>query len=417
MIEQGFEGFNWEKYENWNGEGLRANKKVKVEDLKTKVYSHEPYAQEMFDLYNNQSPKFVRKDLEKGDIVTIVEIPSIEESGKMVIEILGGLSIEVDLGREKRFIQLFGFSTIQEFAQALKTKEQREKFIEQGLYAYVIESSPSTKISLWQGHLKKVKDEFMAEINSPSKAYVCKVIEANRGGFFVEVQGVDAFMPGSLAAPNKIVDFQSYVGKEIIVMIEDYLQDMNSFIVSHKKYIDHILPKKISELSLLEKYQGSITGASKYGVFVEFNEIFTGLLHKSKMTPETYSKFRNREYSPGDVIEFYIGEITKDNRIILTEESPEEKKRKIEEFLKEYENKPAEGEVAAIMTFGIIVTVGELSGIVPNKEFRKAHSSPKNFIQGDIMKLKLLEIRDGDKLVFTFWLDEKKEDETKEEGA
>ena len=251
MIEQGFEDFNWEKYGNWNGIGLKVNKKIKVEDLKTKVYSHEPYAQEMFDLYSNSSNKFVRKDLEKGDVVPIVEISSIEESGKMLIEILGGLSMDVDLGREKRFIQLFGFSTTEEFVQALKTKEQRAKFIEQGLYAYVIESSPSVKISLWQGHLKKVKDEFMEEISSPSKAYICKVIEANRGGFFVEVQGIDAFMPGSLAAPNKIMDFQSYIGKEIIVMIEDYLQDMNSFIVSHKKYIEHILPKKISELSLL----------------------------------------------------------------------------------------------------------------------------------------------------------------------
>lgn len=418
MIEQGFEGFNWEMYEDWNGAGLRINKKIKVEDLKTKVYSHEPYAQEMFDLYNNQSHKFVRKDLEKGDIVPIVEIPSIDESGKMMIEILGGLTIEVDLGREKRFIQLFGFSSIEEFVQALNTKEKRDRFVSEGLYAYVIESSPSIKISLWQGHLKKVKDEFMEQINSPSKAYICKVLESNRGGFFVEVQGVDAFMPGSLAAPNKIIDFQSYVGKEIIVMIEDYLQDMNSFIVSHKKYIEHILPKKISELSLLDKYQGSVTGASKYGVFVEFDEIFTGLLHKSKMKPDTYSKFRAREYKPGDPIEFYIGEITKDNRIILTEESPEEKRRKIEEFLKEYDEKPAEGTVAAIMTFGLIVSVGELSGIVPNREFKKAHTSPKNFIQGDKMRLKLLEIRDGDKLVFTFWLDEKKDEEIKEgEGA
>ena len=409
MIEQGFENFNWDKYENWKGTGLQVNPKITGVDLKTRVYSHEHYAQDMFDLYNHKSNKFVRKDLERGDIVPIMEIPSIEESGKMMIEILGGLTIEVDLNREKRFIQLFGFSTIDEFVQALDTKEKIDQFIEQGLSAYVIESSPSIKISLWQGYIKKIKDEFMEEIHSPSKAYVCKVIEANRGGFFVEVQGVDAFMPGSLAAPNKIMDFQSYVGKEVIVMIEDYLQDMNSFIVSHKKYIEHILPKKLSELDLSEKCQGTVTGASKYGVFVEFNEIFTGLLHKSKMKPDTYSKFKSREYVPGDPIEFYIGEITKDNRIILTEESPIEKKKKIEDFLKEYDEKPAEATVAAIMSFGIIITVGGLSGIVPNKEFRKAHTSPKNFIQGDKMNLKLLEIREGDKLVFTFFIEDKKE--------
>ena len=409
MNEVGFDNFNWDKYENWNGTGLQVNRKVQVPDLQTKVYSYEPYAQEMFDLYNNPNNKFVRKDLERGDVVPIVEIPSLDISGKMMIEILGGLSIEVDLSREKRFVQLFGFNNIEEFYDALNTKEKREKFIEQGLYAYVIESEPTIKISLWQGYLKKQREEFMEEISSPSKAYVCKVISANRGGFFVEVQGVDAFMPGSLAAPNKISDFQSYVGKEIIVMVEDYLKDMNSFIVSHKKYIEHILPKRISELDLTAKFEGTVTGASKYGVFLEFGEIFTGLLHKSKMTKETYYKFKAREFHPGDPMGFYIGEVTKDNRIILTEESPAEKKKKIETFLEKYKDIPVEASVAAIMSFGIIVNVDDLSGVVPNKEFRKAHTSPKNFVEGDRMGLKLLEIRDGDKLVFTFWIEEKKE--------
>ena len=406
------EDFNWKKYENWDGIGLRVNEKVKGQDGKTRVYSHEPYAQQMFDLYNNQTHKFIRKDLERGDVVPIVEISFIDDSGKMLVEILGGLTIDVDLGREKRFIQIYGFDTIHEFLAALDTKEKRKQFVDIGLYAYVVESSPTVKVSLWQGHIKKIKEEFMEQISSPSKAYMAKIIQANRGGFFVEVQGVEAFMPGSLAAPNKIIDFGSYVGKEVIVMVEDFLQDMNSFIVSHKKYIEHVLPQKIAELSLSQKYSGSVTGTSKYGIFAEFNDIFTGLLHKSKMKEDTYHKFRDRQYNPGDPLEFYISEITKDNRIILTEESPEEKREKILKFVEKYDNKPIDAEVAAIMSFGLIVNVEDLSGVVPNKEFRKAHTSPKNFVMGDKMKLKLFEIKEGDKLVFTFWLEhEKKEEE------
>jgi ribosomal protein S1 len=403
--------FNWEKYENWDGTGLRVNPKVKGQDPKTKVYSFETYAQEMFDLYNNQTNKFIRKDLERGDVVPIVELAFTEDAGKILIEILGGLTLDVDLGREKRFIQIYGFNTIPEFRDALDTKEKIQRFVDQGLYAYVVESSPTVKVSLWQGHIKKVKEEFMEQIQSPSKAYMAKILEANRGGFFVEVQGVDAFMPGSLAAANKIMNFESYVGKEVIVMVEDFLQDMNSFIVSHKKYIEHILPRKIAELSLDQKYSGSITGTSKYGIFAEFDEIFTGLLHKSKMKDETLNKFKNREYNPGNPIEFYISEITKDNRIILTEDSPEEKKQKISDFVKRYDEKPIEAEVAAIMNFGLIVNVEDLSGVVPNKEFRKAHTSPKNFVIGDKMRLKLFEIKEGDKLIFTFWLEDKKEEE------
>jgi ribosomal protein S1 len=411
MVKANFDEFNWEKYENWTGTGLRINPKVKGQDLKTKCYCHEHYAQDMFDLLNNPSHKIIRKDLEKGDIVSIVDISFLGDSGKMLVEILGGLAIEIDLSREKRFIQLFGFNDVNEFQEALNTKEKQKRFLEQELVAYVIEATPTVKVSLWQGHIKKTKDEFMEQISSPSKAYVAKIMEANRGGFFVEVQGVDAFMPGSLAAANKILDFESYVGKEVIVMVEDFLKEMNSFIVSHKKYIEHILPKKLAELSMNQKYEGSITGTSKYGIFAEFNEIFTGLLHRSKMKENTLNKFRNREYGPGDIIEFYIGEITKDNRIILTEESPEEKREKILKFVQEYDNKPIEAEVAAIMNFGIIVNMGDLSGVVPNKEFRKGHSSPRNFVNGDKMKLKLLEIKDGDKLVLTFWIDDKKEEE------
>jgi len=76
-----------------------------------------------------------------------------------------------------------------------------------------------------------------------------------------------------------------------------------------------------------------------------------------------------------------------------------------------------EAEVAAIMNFGIIVNMGDLSGVVPNKEFRKSHALQKNFIVGDKTKLKLLEIKDGDKLILTFWQETGSADPKIEEGA
>jgi ribosomal protein S1 len=239
----------------------------------------------------------------------------------------------------------------------------------------------------------------MKEVQSPSKAYVAKVINCNRGGYFVEVSGVEAFMPGSLAAPNKIMDFQTLVGKEVIVMVEDFLQEMNSFIVSHKKYIEHVLPKKIAELDLNQKYKGSITGTSKYGIFVEFGDIFTGLLHNSKMKESTLIKFRAREFKPGDPIEFYISEVAKDNRIILTEESPEEKKKKIEDFIETNKEKSLIAKIAAIMNFGVIINIGEITGVIPSKEFRMRKISTRNFVTNDELTVKFQSVKD-DKLTF-----------------
>jgi len=400
--------FDWSKYDNdyKGGNRLISNKKIKGQDNKQICYSREPYAQELFDLLTSEDSKIINKDLVKGDSVLITDIYKIQND-RITVELLGGLTVNVDIKREKKFVQIFGFNTVDEFILTLQNEEYLKKFIDQGLSVVVIESSPTLKISLWQGYLKKIKEEFMNEIKNPSKAYIAKVIEANKGGYFVEVQGVEAFMPGSLAAPNKIIDFQSLVGKEITVMIEDFLVEMNSFIVSNKKYIKYILPKKLLELDLNTKYSGIVTGTSKYGIFVEFEKIFTGLLHNSKMKEETLTKFRAREYHSNDIIEFYINEITKDNRIILTEENPEEKRLKFENFIKENKDKVLEGTIAAIMNFGIIVNTLGLSGLIPLINFKKNRISMKNFVVGDKLKIKILELKDEDKLIFNLFKESK----------
>jgi ribosomal protein S1 len=392
--------FNWELYEDGyrGGHKLVHNPKIKGPDgIKEKVFCREDYAQRLYDAYAGQKNQVIKKDLNRGDTVLITDIFNIKDT-EIDIELSGGLSLTIDLNREKRFIQVFGFETVEEFTRSVSSSEYRKILLKENLTAYVIESMP-VKVSLWQGYLVGIRQEFMEQISNPSKAYNAKIIEANKGGFFVEVQGLEAFMPGSLAAANKINDFQSYVGKEVIVMVEDFLQDMNSFIVSHKKYISHILPQKIRELDLMKIYQGYVTGASKYGIFIEFGEIFTGLLHVSKMEEETKNKFNARMYKPGDEIEFYIGEVTKDNRIILTEEDPHIKLQKIQKFIFENQDKVVESEIAAIMKFGVIVNVEEITGLVPLKEFKKQRIFINNFVVNDKLNVIFDEFKD-DKVVF-----------------
>lgn len=393
--------FNWSKYDNYKGGStLVPNRKVKGQSNKSKCFSRENYAQDFFNQISTDNIIYVKKDLIKGDCVPITHIYNIRAE-KITIGLSSGLSIDIDLDREKRFLQLFGYETIDLFVADLNKPDFLEKFISYGIYAYVIESNPTIKVSLWQGHLKSVREEFMAQIQKPNKAYVAKVKEANRGGYFVEVQGVDAFMPGSLAAPNKIMDFRSLIGKEVVVMIEDFLIEMNSFIVSHKKYIEYVLPKKIDELDQNKLYTGYVTGTSKYGIFVEFEDICTGLLHTSKMKPETLNKFNQNRYdfTSGTPLNFFINEITKDNRIILTEESPDEKKNKMNLFVEKNKDIILESEIAAIMNFGIITNVNDISGLIPNKEFKRLNVSPKNFVNGDKLKVKIAEFKD-DKIFF-----------------
>ena len=394
------DNFNWEIYENgYNGSTkLIPNRAINGNSKGNKCFSREPYAQQLFDIFTNQDSELLKKDLKKGDFVPITDMFN-PDNQFIDVELSGGLISTVDLSREKKFIQAYGYSHPKNLTDDLRDSNFKRQFLSKNLTAYIVESSPSVKISLWQGHLSAVREEFMEQIANPSKAYIAKINEANKGGFFVEVQGIEAFMPGSLAAPNKIMDFQSYVGKEIPVMIEDFLKELNSFIVSHKKYLAHILPAKMQELDLMKKYTGSITGTSKYGIFVEFNELFTGLLHTSKMDDETRATFNSRKFNPGDPIEFYISEITKDNRIILTKENPEDKLKKIQTFIVESKDKIMEASVAAVMNFGVIVNIGDLTGLVPIKEFKKSKIMANNYVAGDIVKV-MFDAFENEKLVF-----------------
>jgi ribosomal protein S1 len=403
MSQETLDTFNWEMYEDgYNGSTkLTPNKSINGTNEKNKCFSREPYAQKLFDIYTDQDTDLIKKDLNKGDIVKVTDIFNIKDEF-IDIELAGGLTVTIDLSREKKFIQVFGYNTANEFTAALHEKAIIKNFVNKGLNAYIVESTPSAKISLWQGHLKSVRDEFMEQITNPNKAYNAKVLQANKGGFFVEVQGLEAFMPGSLAAPNKIVDFQSYLGKEVIVMIEDFLKEMNSFIVSHKKYLAHILPSKIQELDLKKKYFGNVTGCSKYGIFIEFAELgigFTGLLHTSKMDAETKIQFNARNVKSGDLIDFFISEITKDNRIILTKESPEDKLNKIQNFILDSKDKVLESNIAAVMNFGVIISINEINGLIPIKEFKRNKIMANNFVTGDKIKV-IFDSYENDRLVF-----------------
>lgn len=389
--------FDWDSYEK-SGNTLVQNEKVTGQDNKTIVYSHERYAQELFDLMDGNNMDVVKKDLKKGDVVLITDIRHVN-GGTMNVELFGGMTMDIDLNREKKFVSLFGYETAEDFCKDLVTEDTRQNFLNQGIGVLITENQPTVRVSLLGGYLEKIKIDFLKEIDSPSTAYVAKITDANRGGYTVEVQGLKAFMPGSLAAPNKIVDFQSMVGKEVIVMVEGYVPEMNSFIVSHKKYIEHILPNKIQELDRFKRYKGTVTGTSKYGIFIEFEDIFTGLLHLSKMSEETAKLFRERYYKPTMDIEFFIEEITKENRIILTEEDPKEKKKIMDEFFERHKDKKITSTIKAIMGFGVICEVENITGLIPNKEFKNTGVRPRDLEEGSFMEVSIKEY-DDNKFIF-----------------
>ena len=342
---------------------------VKIEGDRSIIYCQEDYAQELYDImFKNDRRKTVIKDTKVGDIMRITEFKS-HKDGTIEAICDNYDSIFIDIKKERKFIEMLGMTedSFKEWIQSSKSIDN----LSTNKMTISLESPASRKGSLYNAHLKTITREFMEQIAKPTTAYIAKIIDKNQGGFIVEVQGVKAFLPGSLAAANKIVNFDDYIGKEIHVMLEDYLSASDIFVVSYKKYLEYILPSKLSALSKNQIMIGTITGTSKFGIFAEFDEIFTGLLHSSEMSPDTQEKFATGKFKPGQKIETWLKDV-KDGKLILTENDPQVRESEMEIYKERTEGIIKTATIVSMKSFGILMEIEkDKLGLLPIKESKK----------------------------------------------
>ena len=349
-----------------------------------KNYCLESYA---LDLYEKMilGQEIESKELREGESRKIISIRSIGK-GEVNVILSGLIDGIVDLKKEKGYLSTIDM-THEDFAEYLATEEGKKFFLNQEVQAIVEHVDPYVKVSISRGMEEKIKSELFQQIANPTSAYFGRILEKNGGGFIIFVAGIKGFLPGSLAATNIVRDFDSMIGKEIPVVVEDYLRESNTFVFSYKKYVNMILPSKIAELATDKIYSGSVTGVAKYGVFVEFEDIFTGLLHTSKMTPEGKEKFTNGGFKAGMPIEFWIKEITADKKIILTDEDPTTRRLELEEFKEKNLGTIKGGEVISIQPFGTLVKLQkDICGMISQKEIK---TKKKNFNVGDTVMVSI----------------------------
>lgn len=352
------ENFDWDAYEAEGGNTRTHNPNVKA-SRDAKVYSREPYAQELYDLYFDGGRVYESKDLVDGiaykckiDYVTEGEVFASTESGQTVY-----VELEKELKDAKR-LNITGLSFLPGNEITLAVRKVNGNYFGSAIDHYI----GTLKVELFQ----QIKDE--------STAYVARIESINKGGYIANISGIKCFLPGSLAAANKITDFESYIGKDVYVMIESYLPNKDIFVVSYKKYLDKIMEHKIQELDLTKKYKGSVTGTSNFGVFVEWEDIYTGLLHKTELGG--FSELS--KYSPGDEIEFYVKEVRDDNRLTLTFSEPLEKTLNLYEIegrIKDGELPKFDAVIKHVRKNGMLVDIPELKSfaLVPTNNL--SHSA------------------------------------------
>lgn len=356
---------------------------------KQRLYSRDEYSPEekaiMDDLYeghfkrnfSNDDTKSYSKELEENQVLS-VKITQIK-GNSAIGETLVGQSVSIDLSKEERAIRRMGFPAIN---------------VQEGSELDVVifkDRSGSYNGSLAAGYENSLKNELLNSIKAETSAYAVKIDSTCPGGFMVKLSGIKCFLPGSLAAANRIIDFQSYVGKTINVMVEMYDEKRGIFVVSFKKYLKHVINSKVEELSLTQKYTGTVTGASNAGVFVEWDEFYTGLIPAE----EFENNGIKMEMDSGGSVSFYVSDFRNPNRIVLRLNPPEGKDKDLQELKdislsEDKENKIYRGTITKVKGFGVFVKLE--NGIVGLVEKNNLAKNPKDYEVGSEMTFMVLDV-------------------------
>ncbi|HEY8562923.1 MAG TPA: 30S ribosomal protein S1 [Pyrinomonadaceae bacterium] len=119
---------------------------------------------------------------------------------------------------------------------------------------------------------------------TPIKGYV---VDKTKGGLRVDINGVEAFLPGSLADSRPNFNLDTFRGQEIEAKVIKFSRKRNNIVLSRKALTDEVINAQKSEtLSRIEQgyvIEGTIKNLTDYGAFVDIGGI-DGLLHVTDMS-------------------------------------------------------------------------------------------------------------------------------------
>lgn len=203
--------------------------------------------------------------------------------------------------------------------------------------------------------ISRRKWEALKEIKEKGEIIQGYIKSSNRGGFIVDVMGLEAFLPGSQIEFNSIDDYDQYVGTTMDFKIIELNPSLNKFVISHRAILVEERRREI--LSMLEEgsiLEGIVKKIMPYGVLVKAGAIW-GLIQKTDLS-------WNICYDPHDIV-------TEDQKLEVVVLKIDQDKKKVAFGLKQLYPNPwdeenglkvgskIEGKVKNITKYGAFVEI------------------------------------------------------------
>ncbi len=194
-----------------------------------------------------------------------------------------------------------------------------------------------------------------------------------KGGMVVDLNGINAFLPGSQIDSKPVSDFDSYLNQEFEFKIVKFNELRQNIVVSRKAIMsDHSDVNKKEIFDSIEKgmeIDGIVKNITDFGAFVDLGSGVDGLLHITDITWGRINHPSDR-LSIGEKIKVKIIDIDVDkSRLSLgTEQLSQNPWEKIQDSFNEGDK--VEGKIVNIMNYGVFIEIEEgIEGLVHISEF------------------------------------------------
>ena len=251
---------------------------------------------------------------------------------------------------------------------------------------------------------RKVWNDLEEAFNNDA-AVVGKIVDKTKGGLKVDLNGVEAFLPGSQIDSRPIRGLDSYIGQDIEAKIIKFSRRRNNIVLSRKVITDVEINKLKSEtldkIDVGHVVEGVVKNLTEYGAFVDIGGI-DGLLHVTDMS---WGRIQNPSdmFKPGDNVQVKILKLDREKEKIslgYKQLQPDPWSTVVEVY---EVNSRVKGKVSSVTEYGIFVELEPgVEGLVHVSEisWSKRSASPKRqFHRGEEVEVQVLGVDTEEKRI------------------
>ena len=232
-----------------------------------------------------------------------------------------------------------------------------------------------------------------------------RIVDKTKGGLRVDLNGIEAFLPGSQIDSRPIRGLDSYIGQDIETRIIKFSRRRNNIVLSRKVITDETINEQKAEtmkhIDVGYVVEGTVKNLTEYGAFVDIGGI-DGLLHVTDMS---WGRIQTpgEMFKPGDHIQVKILKLDREKEKIslgYKQLQPDPWSTVVEVY---NVNTTVKGKVSSVTEYGIFVELEPgVEGLVHVSEisWSKRSVSPKRlFHRGDEVEVQVLGVDTEEKRI------------------